>query len=417
MHHTYKNYLITVSFIGITNFVIAYKAVTINPVVDLIGQSIQVFYPDLPVQKAYKKIPLCAGNLHKWISCPRLHQLLYNEVVDILENNGEQVKLRIPNLFYITMHNAQPQCEYWAPATAFIASDILQQRGIDMRIIPEPIIFEQKRIKLSPHIITLIVPYHDPKTGITFSAGTRFVRVYHEKNKRDRITVTLYDPKHQKARIIHIPESYCFVPSTNTTKESQRALFIDILRTWSHMAEGFIPYVWGGCSIMHTQTGPFKEKTRKQVGQKVSYFSYGKKNKHKPYTGIDCSSLISRAAQIVGIPYFYKNSYTISRLMKPLQSHQHIENGDIIWMPGHVMIVSDRACNLTIEARSYFSGYGKVHEIEIGKVFKDINTYDQLEQAFFAKKPIHRMNIDGEILNTFTEYQLLPLAQLWRQYY
>lgn len=387
----------------------------IKPVVDLVGQRIQSFYPDLSVERAYNKIPICAAELHRWIACPRLHQLVYNEIVDIIELDGQEAKIRIPNLFYITTQTKEPQQEYWAPANAFISCDTLHKDyNIDMRIFPEPISLDKKTIFLSPHIVTLIMPYHDIKTGFTFSAGTRFMRVYHKKDERKEcLSVSIYDPHIKKMRIIHIPHSYCFVPAEQMSTDAQRKLFVELVRSWAYIPEGFIPYVWGGCSIVYTQTGGFKEKIRKQADKKVAYFAYEKKNRHRPHTGVDCSGLIARAAQAVGIPYFYKNSYTLSEYMKPLTPGNHLQNGDLIWMPGHCMIVSDDINNLVIEARSYFSGYGKLHEIDISNVFKDIQTLDELEQAFFAKKAINRLDSSGEITHHITEYKLLPLQQLW----
>jgi cell wall-associated NlpC family hydrolase len=391
---------------------VAYKALVIEPVVNLIGQPICAFYSTIPVTKAYNEIPLCASELNRWTSCPRLHQLLYNEVVDIIELHTHEVKVRIPNLFYVTTTTREPQTQYWGPSHAFMALSDLQEQKIDMRIIPESIDFKKGTVP-SINTVALMLPYHDKKTGFTFSAGTRFVPVHHKKSTVDsHVSVALYDPHAKKSRVIHIARTLCFVPTATLTHKAQRALFVSILRQWAHMNTGFVPYVWGGCSIVHTQKGPFKEKIKMKFGQKRSYFSYGN-SAGKPHTGIDCSGLISRAAQIVGIPYFYKNSYTIAQCMQSLTQGNHLEVGDLIWVPGHVMVVSDRDRNLLIEARSYFAGFGKVHEIELGKVFAGMHTYNDLEQAFFTKKTIERMNSAGVVQHTFADFKLLPLESLF----
>jgi cell wall-associated NlpC family hydrolase len=393
--------------------IVPYQAVVVVPVVDLIGQPIHAFYPKIATIKAYHMIPLCAGDMNRWIGCPRIHQLLYNERVEIIETRGQEVKVRICNLFYVTMKSKKEQTEYWAPRNAFMALDDLIKEGIDTRSIPDAIDFTKKTAGSSA-IVTLTMPHHDSKTGIVFSAGTRFVRAKNKKTlSPDSVSAIVYDAHHKKNRTIKLPAHICFVQNDALTPAEQRAAFVSLVKQWAHMCDGFIPYVWGGCSVIHTNTGNFKEKTRKQMGKTVSYFTY-KGCQQKICTGLDCTGLIARAAQIVGMPYFYKNSYTIGAYMPPLQLSQHLSTGDIVWLSGHAMVVTDVASNLMVEARSYFQGYGKVHEIELSKVFKDITTYTDLEEAFFAKRPLARMDSKGIVrLPLIKDYKLLPLASIW----
>jgi hypothetical protein len=389
------------------------KAVVVVPVVNLIGQPIQPFYPNISISRAYKMIPLCAGDINRWSCCPRMHQLLYNEIVDIIETHTYEVKVRISNLFYVTINNNDYHADYWAPRNAFVLLDALTELGISRNTIPNPIDFQQKKVT-TPRTITLTMPYRDIKTGFTFSAGTRFVQAKSRKNRpSDTVSVFVFDPHIKKSRTITLPTNICFVTRATMTPDMQRQAFVSIIQKWAHMPDGFIPYVWGGCSVVKTQKGTYKEKVRKQSNTLMSYFSYGEKAK-KTRTGLDCTGLITRAAQIVGIPYFYKNSYTIAQHLHPLKEGKHLKMGDLIWVPGHVMVVSDLDKNLLVEARSYFQGYGKVHEIELGKVFKNINTYADLEDAFFAKKPIKRLDSNGVVRPPiFKDYKLLPLEQLW----
>ena len=76
------------------------------------------------------------------------------------------------------------------------------------------------------------------------------------------------------------------------------------------------------------------------------------------------------------------------------------------------MVVSDTDKNLLIEARSYSHGYGKLHEIPIGKVFEGIETYKDLTDAYFGKKVIKRKDKQGKIRDTFTNLQLFSMASV-----
>ncbi len=158
----------------------------------------------------------------------------------------------------------------------------------------------------------------------------------------------------------------------------------------------FIPYVWGGCSYTTLCTDPyFQLKTvrskHRPHAKPRRYFEYPTCHT-QPYNGFDCAGLILRAAQASGIPYFYKNTFTILQNLEPLQPEDQIANGDLIWLPAHIMIISDVEQNLCIEARHYAQGYGKVHETPIHKVFKDINNYQDLRAAHFSQNLIDRLN-------------------------
>jgi hypothetical protein len=132
-----------------------------------------------------------------------------------------------------------------------------------------------------------------------------------------------------------------------------------------------------------------------------------------PKTGLDCTGLIVRAAQIVGIPYFFKNSTTIGALMRPLQPHESLHAGDIILVRGHVMIVADTKRNTLVEARGQDHGYGKVHEIPLKNVFKGMTTFDDLQTAHATQKRLIRFDSRGVERNTFATFSLFSLASVW----
>ena len=61
----------------------------------------------------------------------------------------------------------------------------------------------------------------------------------------------------------------------------------------------------------------------------------------KPLAGFDCSGMILCAAQIAGLPYFFKNTDTLLGNLKPLRPTEELEAGDLVFYSGHVLVVSD----------------------------------------------------------------------------
>ena len=49
-------------------------------------------------------------------------------------------------------------------------------------------------------------------------------------------------------------------------------------------------------------------------------------------------------------------------------------------------------------------------------LFKDINTFSELEKAYFANKPLYLLTKDEEISSTITNYKLLKLASVWKKW-
>lgn len=69
------------------------KAIIIVPVADLIGAPVSNI-------KTYKRLPLCGGKINPFEACIRMNQLLFNVIVEVLEQKNNQVKITIPHLFY-----------------------------------------------------------------------------------------------------------------------------------------------------------------------------------------------------------------------------------------------------------------------------------------------------------------------------
>lgn len=483
-------------------------AVIIKPVIDF------TYLPITPNQK----VPICPVKVgDDAISCPRIHQGLFNEIVDIIRTENQQVLVAVKNCYFQTNQNLEKQAQFWTSSKNLLP---LRDLGTQQSQIPAPIDYNQPNSLYNEQVITLIAPYHSTTTDQIYSAGTRFILVpdsynnsaiaihdiqcehdsenfsnsnsnsidqpntsnlssapetgNHKNNIISHYQVYIYDPSLNKIIIDQIDQKLCLKLSEDLLDfdhQQHRQLFVTILKQWlnhpiqlsagpftieelttnnskhqltshnkikssnssnnkpnskskkivstsnsnskSHKSLGskntvikryiqprpiapFIPYVWGGCSYTTLCTDPYfqlktvRSKYRPHAKPR-RYFEYPTCHT-QPYNGFDCAGLILRAAQASGIPYFYKNTATILQNLEPLQPEDQIANGDLIWLPAHIMVISDVEQNLCIEARHYAQGYGKVHETSIHKIFKDINNYQDLREAHFSQNLIDRLN-------------------------
>jgi hypothetical protein len=113
---------------------------------------------------------------------------------------------------------------------------------------------------------------------------------------------------------------------------------------------------------------------------------------------------------MASLPYYFKNTTTISTQVPPLPPHALPEPGDLIVIPGHVMVIADLKNHTLLEARGYPHGYGKVQELPLEKVFKDIATYEQLLAAYRNKKTVYRIDREGNVRDTIQTMKILRVA-------
>jgi len=170
---------------------------------------------------------------------------------------------------------------------------------------------------------------------------------------------------------------------------------------------GFIPYVFGGASCAYAiKPGSPFELIKQESKSFWSYPDYEVDTK----SGMDCSSLILRAAQIAGIPLFYRNTKTLERYLECIRAHVDIEPGDIIWFKGHVIVVSDIEKNTCIEARGYSSRFGKVQEIALKDIFEHIDTFSELKYAFLNNMKLNLLSHTGLPIYAIDQFKILKLT-------
>jgi len=375
------------------------KAVTVIPVVDIFGEPF--FEKKFPF--SYTVLPYSA-NKPRYL--PRLHQVLYNEVVTVLEEQGDELKISVPNVFYQTENAGTKYNTFWAKKSHFILLENLKKHNIDLHIFPKP--FSRTHFSAQDKYAILRLPYKNRATGLYFSAGTRFVRASTIKNGS---TVYVFDPKTYTVQLMTIPNSY-LMPDFFTQQEKQKA-FVSLLRSWTHIHNRHIPYVWGGCSFITAVSDNTFVSQEKIINQQKTTFYSRPTIMSSIASGFDCSGLIVRAAQICTIPYFFKNTSTLFYNLAAINSHNVLNEGDLLWFPGHVMIIADITRGTFIEARSYDHGYGIVHEIPFSKVFQNINTTQDLVKAYLAHEPLIRLNVGGSSTQVISHFELLSFSSVW----
>ena len=96
-----------------TNIFSAQKAVIHVAIADLIGNPIGAIRPDDQAENAYNSIACCGVQTNSSFSCPRLHQLLYNDIVEVIKIHNDEVCIRTTHAFYVTPSSSTPQTHYW----------------------------------------------------------------------------------------------------------------------------------------------------------------------------------------------------------------------------------------------------------------------------------------------------------------
>ncbi len=345
---------------------ICYKAIVIKPVIDLVCAPFTGSEQDIITH--YKTIPY--HNEDK--ACKRLHQALFNETVEVTSEKNHQACISIDNA-YVSGEKQIKNIQFWTLSSALIPCTRLHELGIDDNYFPHSVTYKETPDRwYDTTIIILTKPWYDTVTQYTFSPGTRFRLMPNNliSNNLSYI-VAAFNIKKLRIETIHIPKTHAILGIRKDSIVKKIKHMINILRQWTHTRPKKIPYVWGGTSILYTSTN------------------------YNPHTkgGIDCSGLILRAAQLVGLPYHYKNTSTIADNMIPVNADETVRPGDILWMRGHVMVVASTDIPHTIiEARGYDHGYGYVQEIPLNHVFEDMHSFKDIQHAITNNSPVYRLD-------------------------
>lgn len=387
------------------------------PVADLLYTPAQT-YGSGSVTTIYQNLGLGDAN------CQRAYQLLLHEPVLIVAEQGVEVQVAVPQVVYLTdsrcAGSVSPQltnCDqsapnytnyFWTLRANLITEAELTAQGIDLTHLPQPIDYRTGDLAAcNQQTVTLTQPVFSPALQQTLSAGTRLVLVAPAENAAPG-TVWCYHDQTQCLIQLQLPAHSYTIYQAQSMIERRQA-FVGLLRQWAQPANGFIPYVYGGASFTQLATLPANQ-TYLSTNLDGSTLYQRENYLAAPQTGYDCSCLISRAAQIAGIPYFYKNSATAARNLPAITELSQLQNGDLLWHTGHIMVVSDVERGLLIEARGYRQGFGCVHEIPLSRIYVGIQTYADLWQAMQTKTVVKTLDDQGRPFGAIQQFKFLKLV-------
>lgn len=335
-------------------------------------------------------------------TCRRAHQGLAHEVVSVTATDRDNAQIVFDNVIYgFNEQTRQPQSTFWTKKKHLVFLKDVSDEALDA--IPGPWsaqVSEQgasSSLNKAHDALILTRPWK------YYSVGTRFVHDSAEDTKH------AYGVKHidftGASTSSKIPKKYARIELSVNAQEARQhfvKLANDLVDYASRVSvDKIIPYVWGGSSYVHEY----------QDGEFVLKDGWRRPTHNKPYAGYDCSEFVLRLAQISGISYFNKTTVMLCQRGTEIGPHDILEEGDLFWAPGHVMIVSDIARNEIIEAVGYSGGYGKVQRISLSKRFAGIENYDQLRRACYTKKPLQYLSKDGLVSSEVKEckfFKLIP---------
>ena len=362
------------------------KAVIINPVIDMNNS-----YPAPP-----KELPIAPG--FNQYNCQRAHQGLFNELVSIIDerhNATDPNKSMVEIAFDDIDYKGDGTSTFWTYKKNILPLNEDTNLQI-INSIPNPSYGSEPTI-------VLIWPWNN------FSVGTRFK--YISENEIEYGTefipgyiIKYYDHKNNLEIIDTIPQIDA-LQEYKETPDHHRDLFVSIVNQLINRVNieypgHAIPYVWGGSSFIHTCLSDH------YWNDNNAWHRY---KKNSIYHGYDCSELIVRMAKIAGIHFPWKTTPAIQAKKRALSETQKLENGDIIWIQGHVMIISDLEKNELIHARGYTSGYGSVHKACLSEVFHNVENYEQLLTMYRTDQPLTLKVKNGDVFKTWDLFKLLKL--------
>lgn len=301
--------------------------------------------------------------------CERLHQLKFNEIVKIKELKKNHALVECPSFFFTSMHGDTENSVWILKDHLYALNELTKKTLLSLPHAPHITEFKiPKNISTNNKIVILAKPHGK------FSVGTRFVA----SNENENNFTVEYLVNKQSTKKINIPKD-CFT----LIGDSPREKFVNQLKYLASQNPK-IEYVWGGNSYCLNNLN-----------------CNNKLNLQIPMSGFDCSGLVLSTAQLCGINYFYKNSLTASAYLEQINDNCKIQAGDIIWMPGHVIVISDVKGNLCIEANGY---YKSVQEIPLNKIFFKVENFNKL----FKQKSLLRIMPDGSF-NKISKFKILKL--------
>lgn len=381
------------------------KAMCTACVLDVVEYPLGGLYgtPD-EVNHAYKNIPISWGphEQDKQV-CPRTHQLLLHDIVTILDETPCEAFIQLDACYVLDAENHKQSLTGWV-----LKNHLKDLNELDSKKTPALISWTNSNIdRANVKTVTLFTSFGD-KSGTIYCAGTRFIL---NRLVNMNFEVFAYSESNNDFILIEVPQSSCVFETFYYSPEEKRNHFCRLLNIWTSIPGNCIPLVWGGASVgVVCDPNNFSLQTLTNAEGETRYaWTRSSKMVANVYTGVDASGVILRAAHIMGIPYFCRNSKTAAQFLTQLSPKDYPQTGDIIWLPGSLLVINDLNKNTLITTMSYTSGYGALVELPLSKVFKDIMTYQQLSHAYRSGNSLTLLNKDGSQARTVEEFKVLRM--------
>src|SRR5437016_3553109 len=163
MRYSYHPLFTSLLIFFYTPIIITEKAVIIVPVADLVGT---------PLKKnrlhSYDNLPLCGGTHQFHHSCPRIHQLLFNEIVDVIEYGGDEVLIATSRIYYHVPNSTTKHNTYWTDKKNIMPLSEIIKAPDTINKLPPPLSYND--LHDNPQVVTLYLPFYDAITKKTYSA-------------------------------------------------------------------------------------------------------------------------------------------------------------------------------------------------------------------------------------------------------
>jgi hypothetical protein len=163
-----------------------------------------------------------------------------------------------------------------------------------------------------------------------------------------------------------------------------------------------VAFVWGGSSFVKTyKRDDFYLDTAAGVWQR--------KGNTGPYSGYDQSEFVWRMSSMAGVRFPWKTTRAMRAALRPLLPDENLQKGDLIHVPGGVMIVADRDNDVIVRVSGYRWGKGCIHTCTVAEAFEGISTFDELLTVYRAGGTVLLKDRDGNPLEKEYELTLLKL--------
>jgi hypothetical protein len=334
-----------------------------------------------PVVDFFIKIPKNSkevGASPELQSCHRAHQGIFNEPFCVISERKNSFIITSPTIK--NKNNEETPFEIESQYATVIEPQSKLVKAI-------PIFNPDKKI------ITLLCPWN------IYSIGTQFVA---KKIDPTNNHYSVLIPDFEKTIIIEgqIPYTMTIECLPSTDPKARFLACVKKIYKMTQFANHRIPYVWGGTSfIKNDNNHPF-------------YLNDGnwhldRADNSMPYTGFDCSGLIWRVLKMTGYSQPWRNSLDMAQQYKKVTSYKELQKGDLLWFPGHIVIIANKQKGTIIEARGYSSGHGKVHKIKVDQLLQGITCFQEIFNHLDTNKALYTVGSEKQI----TDCAFLSITQ------